>query len=325
MSKVGDRIRVLRIKRGLSQSQLADIMGLKRSAIGNYELGIREPDLDTIEAFADFFDTSIADLMGREENQTASEKLRIIRDSLLSPFRTDEWKKLTNRIAKLSDEKKNMPDYSLAAIRATETLMKFRVSYAPISPLPILKATPGVIVISFTEIASISGLERSEVLGMVDAENRNAITFVKEVNGKLHYLVAYNMTSPFYVLQYSLACELGHIIMRHDGSKDDDVREAEVECFANYLLFPRQLIHAGSEVGIPQTVGNIGRAMGCYEQCLETVKDTPGVKIPKELNRIVKSQFEGYITNYIEIQNLFFSIDSSPIADLGTYMDNYEE
>ena len=67
MSNVGDVIRVLRIKRGYSQAQLADAMGLKRSAIGNYERGIREPDLDTIEAFADFFDVSVSDMMGREE------------------------------------------------------------------------------------------------------------------------------------------------------------------------------------------------------------------------------------------------------------------
>lgn len=67
MSNVGDVIRVLRKKRGYSQAQLADAMGLRRSAIGNYERGIREPDLDTIEAFADFFDVSVSDLMGREE------------------------------------------------------------------------------------------------------------------------------------------------------------------------------------------------------------------------------------------------------------------
>lgn len=72
MSKVGDRIRVLRIKRGYTQVQLADKTGLKRSALGNYERGIREPDLDTIELLADFFDVSIADLMGREENEATN-------------------------------------------------------------------------------------------------------------------------------------------------------------------------------------------------------------------------------------------------------------
>ena len=67
MARIGEIIRVLRIKRGYSQAQLAEMMGLKRSAISNYEQGIREPDLDTVEAFADFFDVSVADLIGRDE------------------------------------------------------------------------------------------------------------------------------------------------------------------------------------------------------------------------------------------------------------------
>lgn len=75
MSKVGDRIRVLRIKRGFTQAQLAEKTGLRRSAIGNYENGIREPDLDTIELLADFFDVSIADLMGRDENENTDKAI----------------------------------------------------------------------------------------------------------------------------------------------------------------------------------------------------------------------------------------------------------
>ena len=67
MARVGERIRVLRIKRGLSQSQLADDVGISRSRLGNYEQGIREPDYDTIELFADYFDVSVDDLMGRND------------------------------------------------------------------------------------------------------------------------------------------------------------------------------------------------------------------------------------------------------------------
>ena len=67
MAKVGEILRVLRIKRGYSQAKLADLTGLKRSAISNYEQCIREPDLDTVELFADFFDVSVADLLGRDE------------------------------------------------------------------------------------------------------------------------------------------------------------------------------------------------------------------------------------------------------------------
>lgn len=64
MSNIGEIIRTMRMSRGMSQAQLAELVGMRRSAIGNYEHGIREPDLDTIEALADAFNVSLADLMG---------------------------------------------------------------------------------------------------------------------------------------------------------------------------------------------------------------------------------------------------------------------
>lgn len=107
MSKVGDRIRVLRIKRGLSQSRLADAVGLKRSAIGNYERGIRVPDLDTIEAFADYFDVSIADITGREETEA------VLEADMPSP---DEWKLLHGLRSMPSNEAKVIMNMILSGI-----------------------------------------------------------------------------------------------------------------------------------------------------------------------------------------------------------------
>lgn len=68
MAKFGEIIRVLRIKRGFSQEKLAKKIGISRSALANYECGLREPNLDTIEMFADFFDVSTDDLMGRMDD-----------------------------------------------------------------------------------------------------------------------------------------------------------------------------------------------------------------------------------------------------------------
>lgn len=108
MSKVGDRIHVLRIKRGLSQAQLADMVNLKRSAIGNYERGIREPDLDTIEALADFFDVSIADLMGREEADT--DRLHEIGKQLTATSRSKEWITLSEGLEEIEKNNKKTFD-----------------------------------------------------------------------------------------------------------------------------------------------------------------------------------------------------------------------
>lgn len=65
MARFPDMLAYLRKKTGLSQQELADKLGLKRSAIGMYETGKREPDLETFEAFADFFNVDMDYLHGK--------------------------------------------------------------------------------------------------------------------------------------------------------------------------------------------------------------------------------------------------------------------
>ena len=312
---------------GLSKGYISMIVNDRNPKTGKPPI----PNVSTYNDIAKAMGMEIDDLFMRIDDapvdigRPLQQQLVSIRERLLMPFNSDEWKRLSNGIANLPKEKEHLPNYERAAIRATEMLMKYRVSCAPISPLPMLKLTKGVIVVSFAEIAALANLERDSLVKIIDAESKDAITLVKEIDGTLKYIVAYNMKAPYYVLQYALACELAHITLQHNGTKDDDVREAEAECFANYLLFPRQLMRAGIEAGIKPTVGNIGRALGCYSQCIDAVRKTPGVNIPKELNKIVKAQFDDYITNYLEVQKVFNMIDSTPIADLGSYMDNYAE
>lgn len=62
-----ERLRELRQNKGLSQSQLADVLNISKSAISMYELGKREPDLETLEGIADFFNVDINYLLGKED------------------------------------------------------------------------------------------------------------------------------------------------------------------------------------------------------------------------------------------------------------------
>ena len=62
-----ERLRELRQNKGLSQSQLSDALGISKSAISMYELGKREPDLETLEDIADFFNVDINYLLGKED------------------------------------------------------------------------------------------------------------------------------------------------------------------------------------------------------------------------------------------------------------------
>lgn len=55
---LGARIALLRRSSGMSQSQLADQLGISPSAIGMYEQGRREPAVETIVALAKTFRVS---------------------------------------------------------------------------------------------------------------------------------------------------------------------------------------------------------------------------------------------------------------------------
>lgn len=65
-----ERLKDLRISRGLSQRELGKRLGMTNSAISMYERGEREPDYDTLEMIADLFNVDIAFLLGKEDVST---------------------------------------------------------------------------------------------------------------------------------------------------------------------------------------------------------------------------------------------------------------
>lgn len=217
------------------------------------------------------------------------------------------------------------PSLDRAATAATETLIKYQIASAPIDPLPILKSLSGVLVVSFAEMAVSIGQSRSSVINAIDAENRDVLTSVRRVGDKLHYLVAYNQRMPFYMLQRSLARELGHIVIGHDGSLPEDVRQQEALCFARHLLCPRPLIMSMKDAGLPITIETFGNITGCYERCLVGIRQTPGVHVPPDLNRLARVQFTDYVSNFIDCRSLMVGDDNSGLVDFGTFMDGYEE
>lgn len=62
--------RNLRIKSGYTQDGLAEALGISRSAISMYENGNREPDFETLERIADFFNVDMNYLLGSSTKTT---------------------------------------------------------------------------------------------------------------------------------------------------------------------------------------------------------------------------------------------------------------
>lgn len=217
------------------------------------------------------------------------------------------------------------PDYEKAATAAAETLVKFHIDSAPVSPLPILKKLPGVLVVSYQDLSDHMASDRRCVISAFGQHNQDAFTSVSVVDGRPHYIVTYNQRLSQVLVQRSLARELAHIVLGHDGSRPQEVRDAEAKCFANHLLVPRALIHALQSSCVRVTVDVLGSLTGCYDYCLSCMRQIPATHVPASLNRAVRDQFMSYFVNYFEYHRSVSGTDGSALADFGTYMEGYEE
>ncbi|MED4840262.1 helix-turn-helix transcriptional regulator [Weizmannia sp. CD-2023] len=101
----GKRLSALRKQKGLSQYELADKLGYSRGQIANYEQGKREPDYETLQKIADFFDVTTDYLLGRtdirtlnDEDDSLAEINKLIKEygiEKIGFFDIDKWKNLS--------------------------------------------------------------------------------------------------------------------------------------------------------------------------------------------------------------------------------------
>lgn len=73
--KIG-RLRSLREKMGISQTELAKRVGIVRPTYSNYEAGNREPDYETLKRLADFFSVSIDYLLENDVDASTTDRAK---------------------------------------------------------------------------------------------------------------------------------------------------------------------------------------------------------------------------------------------------------
>lgn len=66
MNKLSENIKLMRLKKGYTQKELAEMLEVGQTTIANYEQGKRIPDADKIRKLGDIFNVSIDYLLGRE-------------------------------------------------------------------------------------------------------------------------------------------------------------------------------------------------------------------------------------------------------------------
>ena len=66
MPEFKDMLKFFRMREHLSQSELAEKLGISASTVSMYEVGRRQPDFETEEKIADFLNTDLNTLRGRD-------------------------------------------------------------------------------------------------------------------------------------------------------------------------------------------------------------------------------------------------------------------
>jgi transcriptional regulator with XRE-family HTH domain len=71
--KYSNQLKIIRLQNKFTQQQLADALGITRSAYCGYEIGRRSPDLDTIIRISEFYNLSLVDFFSKLDNNCVSE------------------------------------------------------------------------------------------------------------------------------------------------------------------------------------------------------------------------------------------------------------
>lgn len=79
---LGNRLKGLRNKKGMTQKELADMLGVTDGAVGMWERGRREPGGDKLSQLARIFGVSVDYLLGHSDNPKADPDNYSMPDSL---------------------------------------------------------------------------------------------------------------------------------------------------------------------------------------------------------------------------------------------------
>ena len=114
----GDRLKSLRNRKGLSQSEFAKQIGVSKSSVNMYERGDREPNFETLEAIADYFNVDLDYLMGKSEIENRARF--VLGGSKAVPDLTPDESDLLHKYRRLDDAAKgrirNMLNYEYASV-----------------------------------------------------------------------------------------------------------------------------------------------------------------------------------------------------------------
>ncbi len=101
---LGERLKALRKKKGMTQKELADELLLDTSSISKYESGAAVPSYEALEKIANYFHVSTDYLYGREKNHYADGE-NVAAEEILERIKTSESFRMLFEMTKNASEK----------------------------------------------------------------------------------------------------------------------------------------------------------------------------------------------------------------------------
>lgn len=108
---LGNRIRDLRKKRGLTQKQLAQKLNVSEQAIAGYEQNARRPNPDMLKDLANIFEVSVDYLLGNDNMSTSlsdATEDKELNKKILQMAQDEFDRTLFKKYGDLSEEKKKL-------------------------------------------------------------------------------------------------------------------------------------------------------------------------------------------------------------------------
>ena len=116
MATTADRIKQLRKKKGISQSELAELIGVKNNTVSTWERGTRKPDFEALNLLSNYFEVSFEYILGSSDKEEARVKpTQDELDELALSALADELYDHVKKYSMLSNKSQKMIDALISA------------------------------------------------------------------------------------------------------------------------------------------------------------------------------------------------------------------
>ncbi len=106
--KYYQQLKIIRVQNKLTQQQIADALGITRSAYCGYEIGRRSPDLDTIVKLSEFYNLPLVSFFEKLDSSLVSDSYEFDtdKDSWYLSQLTKEERSLIARVRSMGEKDK---------------------------------------------------------------------------------------------------------------------------------------------------------------------------------------------------------------------------